>query len=43
VALADREDCVKPATAKRSDVKRILKTAQENFDILVAAWERMHP
>lgn len=43
VALAHREDCITPANAKRSDVKKILKTAQTHFDTLVAAWDRMHP
>jgi hypothetical protein len=42
VALADRPDRVRPANAKRSDVKKILETAQEHFDVLVAAWEAMH-
>jgi len=43
VALAEREDRIKPANAKRTDVKKILKAAQEHFDALVAAWESMHP
>ena len=43
VALADREDRIQPVNEKRSDVKRILKAAQEHFDALVSAWERMHP
>ncbi|MHB8153586.1 MAG: DUF4160 domain-containing protein [Vulcanimicrobiaceae bacterium] len=34
---------VQPATAKRTDVKKILKAAGEHFDKLVAAWEEMHP
>ncbi len=43
VVLAEREDRIKPANAKRTDVKKILKAAQEHFDALVAAWESMHP
>ena len=43
VALASREDAIQPANAKRSDVKRILRAAAEHFDVLVAAWEKMHP
>jgi hypothetical protein len=43
VALADRPDRVRPANAKRSDVKKILEAAQMHFDILVTAWEEMHP
>jgi hypothetical protein len=27
----------------RNDVKRILRVAAEQFDVLVAAWEKMHP
>ncbi len=34
---------VKPANAKRTDVKKILKAASEHFDQLVAEWESMHP
>ncbi len=43
VALADRTDAISPANAKRNNVKRILRVAQEHFDELVAAWEKMHP
>jgi hypothetical protein len=43
VALANRDDAIQPANAKRSDVKRILRAAGEHFDVLVAAWEKMHP
>jgi hypothetical protein len=39
IALADREDAVRPANAKRSDVRKILKTAAENFEELAALWE----
>ena len=42
VALADRKDCVRPGNAKRSDVRWVLETAAEQFELLVAAWEAMH-
>jgi hypothetical protein len=42
VTLADRPDCVRPGNAKRSDVRRILKSAAEHFDEPVSLWEKMH-
>jgi hypothetical protein len=42
VALADRPDAIRPANAKRSDVRKALTLAAENFDALVALWESMH-
>ena len=42
VALADRVDAIRPGNAKRSSVRRVLSTAAERFDELVALWERMH-
>jgi hypothetical protein len=42
VALADRPDAIRPANAKRRDVRKTLILAAENFDDLVALWERMH-
>lgn len=42
VALADRPDAIRPANAKRSDVRKALVLASENFDQLVALWESMH-
>ena len=42
VTLADRADRIIPANAKRSDVKKILRVALKNFDILAAIWGRMH-
>jgi hypothetical protein len=39
VALAKRVDAIRPAGAKRSDVKKILKTAAEKFEELAALWE----
>jgi hypothetical protein len=42
VRLATRRRRVKPANAKRSDVMRILKTAEQNADALIALWEKVH-
>ncbi len=42
VALADRPDAIRPANAKRSDVRKALAIASENFETLVALWEGMH-
>ena len=42
VALANRDGAVRPANAKKSDVKKILKAAAERFDELAALWESMH-
>jgi hypothetical protein len=42
VALADRADAIRPGNAKRSTIRRVLNTAAEHFDELVALWERMH-
>jgi hypothetical protein len=42
VAIADRKDAVRPANAKRSDIRRILLIAAEHFDDLVELWETMH-
>jgi hypothetical protein len=42
VALAARDDAVRPANAKRSDVKKILNAAARNFEALVALWEEVH-
>jgi hypothetical protein len=39
VALAERDDAVRPANAKRSDVRKILNAAAENFEELVDLWE----
>jgi hypothetical protein len=39
VTLAKRSDAIRPANAKRSDVKKILKAAMENFEELTALWE----
>jgi hypothetical protein len=42
VALADRIDAVRPADAKRSDVRKILNVAALHFEELVALWESIH-
>jgi len=42
VALANRDDAVRPANAKKSDVMKILKAAAERFDELSALWEGLH-
>lgn len=42
VALANRADAIRPANAKRSDVKKILRAAAANFDELVALWESIY-
>jgi hypothetical protein len=42
VALAERNDAVRPANAKRSDVKKILNVAALHFEELVELWEGIH-
>jgi hypothetical protein len=42
VALTKRGDAIRPLNAKRSDVKKILVSAAENFEALVALWEGIH-
>jgi hypothetical protein len=42
IALTDRPDCIRPGNAKRSDVRKILRSAAEHFDELVSLWEKMH-
>jgi Domain of unknown function (DUF4160) len=42
IALAKRGDAVRPANAKRSDVKKILRAAAEHFEELAALWENIH-
>lgn len=42
VRLADRNDCIRPGNAKRSDVRAVLDAAAESFDELVLLWEKMH-
>ncbi|MDQ2865800.1 MAG: DUF4160 domain-containing protein [Candidatus Eremiobacteraeota bacterium] len=41
VQKAPRKDAVIPPDAKRSDVRKILKTAAEHYDEIMAAWEQM--
>ena len=42
VDLAMRKDAVRPANARRSDVRKILGLAAEYFEELVALWEKVH-
>ncbi len=42
VALAERNDAIQPANAKRSDVRKILYEAALHFGQLVALWEVIH-
>lgn len=42
VALASREDAIRPANAKRSDIRRILNIAAQHFEKLAELWGRMH-
>ena len=42
VTLADRKDAIRPANARRADVRRVLKGAAECFQDLVALWEKSH-
>ena len=39
VALAERNDAIRPANAKRRDVKKILNAAALHFEELAALWE----
>ena len=42
VKLANRDDAIRPANAKRSDVKKILRAAAEHFEELAALWESIY-
>jgi hypothetical protein len=42
VALASRKDAIRPSGAKRSEVKKILTAAAQNFERLVALCEGIH-
>ncbi len=42
VALADRSDAIRPANAKRADVRRTLNTAADHFEELITLWEEIH-
>ena len=42
VALMKRDDAIRPANAKRSDVRKILNAAALHFEELAALWEAMH-
>ena len=41
VQKARRKDAILPADAKRTDIRKVLETAAEYYDELVAAWEQM--
>ena len=42
VSLAVRKDSVRPANAKRSDVKKTLEAAATHFEELLKLWEEIH-
>jgi|HubBroStandDraft_4_1064222.scaffolds.fasta_scaffold352731_2 hypothetical protein len=42
VAVARRSDAIRPAHAKRSDVKKILRVAALHFEALAHLWEEIH-
>ena len=42
VAVAQRNDAVRPRGARRSDVRHILQVAAAHFDELVRLWEGAH-
>jgi hypothetical protein len=42
VDVAARKDAIRPSNAKRSDVKKILKSAAAHYDELVTLWENHH-
>jgi uncharacterized protein DUF4160 len=42
VAISNRNDAVRPADAKRSDVRKILNVAALHFEELAELWERIH-
>ncbi len=42
VALAERNDAIRPANAKRQDVKKILNAAALHFEELAELWEAIH-
>lgn len=42
VALAERSDAIRPANAKRRDVRKMLNAAALHFEELAALWEEIH-
>ncbi len=42
VALADRVDAIRPGNAKKSDVRKILARAAEDFEELAELWGKVH-
>jgi hypothetical protein len=41
-AFGAKQDAIRPADAKHSEIRRILIAAAEHFDSLVELWEKMH-
>ena len=42
VALATRKDAIRPANAKKADVRKVLNAAAQHFEALVNLWEKIH-
>jgi hypothetical protein len=42
VSLSNRKDAIRPADAKKADVKKLLIKAAEHFDELLKLWEKVH-
>jgi hypothetical protein len=42
LAISNRNDAIRPADAKRSDVKKILNKAALHFEELAELWEKIH-
>lgn len=42
VALAFRKDAIRPANAKKADVRKVLNVAAQHFEVLENLWEKIH-
>ena len=42
VALAARKDAIRPANAKKADVRKVLNVAAQHFEALANLWEKIH-
>jgi hypothetical protein len=42
ITLADRKDRITPSNAKKSDVRRVLRVAQQHETELRQLWEKVH-
>ena len=42
VALACRNDAIRPGNGSAADIRHILKTAAKHFEALVELWEKHH-